>query len=104
MIARKQFEECQLHYKSLAEIIPPGQYYKYCDHWHFLTQRIVFLIALTVYLEASIMVTRETVAEILGCKNKNYNNTIISYILRYDFITLQSFSLVCFLLRPIENI
>lgn len=68
MLARKQFEDIRQHYKCLAEIVPAGQYYKYCDHWHFLTQRVVFLIALTVYLEVGTLVTRETVAEILGRK------------------------------------
>jgi len=66
--ARDQFEICRQYYLKLAEVVPSGQYYRYCDHWHYLTQRIVFLIALTVYLEAGFLVTRETVAEILGLK------------------------------------
>lgn len=66
---------------KLAAIIPAGQYYKYSDHWHFLTQRIVFLIALTVYLEAGFLVSRETVAEILGRKvTFNFNNNTIDCV------------------------
>lgn len=65
---------------KLAAIIPAGQYYKYSDHWHFLTQRILFLIALTVYLEAGFLVSRETVAEILGRKvTFNFNNNTIDW-------------------------
>lgn len=33
-----------------------------------MTQRIVFLIALTIYLEKGFLVTRDTAADILGCK------------------------------------
>ncbi|XP_055859361.1 translin isoform X1 [Episyrphus balteatus] len=68
LLARKLFENCAIGYKSLAELIPPAQYHRYSDHWTFITQRIVFLIALTVYLEVGTLVTRETVAEILGLK------------------------------------
>lgn len=66
--AREQFEVCRTLYEKLAAVIPAGQYYRYCDHWSFLTQRIVFLIALNIFIEAGFLVTRDTVAEILGCK------------------------------------
>ncbi|XP_075167503.1 translin [Haematobia irritans] len=66
--ARKQISSCSESYKKLAEIIPVGQYYRYSDHWTFITQRLVFLIAMVVYLEAGFLVTRETVAELLGLK------------------------------------
>lgn len=66
--AREQFEKCREYYAKLAQIVPAGQYYRYSDHWHFLSQRIVFLIALTVFLEAGFLVTRDTAASILGCK------------------------------------
>ncbi|XP_058065995.1 translin [Anopheles bellator] len=64
--ARKHFDTCRTGYGKLAELIPDGQYYRFNDHWHFLTQRIVFLIALTVYLEKGFLVSRETAAEVLG--------------------------------------
>ncbi|GAB0090217.1 Translin [Sergentomyia squamirostris] len=64
--ARGHFAECQKGYRKLAEIIPAGQYYRYSDHWHFLTQKLVSLVALTVYLEAGFLVSRETVGEVLG--------------------------------------
>ena len=44
--------------------------YSYSDHWTYITQRLVFLSAMVVYLEAGFLVTRETVAEMLGCKYK----------------------------------
>ncbi|XP_062550065.1 translin [Armigeres subalbatus] len=68
--ARNQFEVCRKGYQRLAELIPAGQYYRYNDHWHFLTQRIVFLVGLTIYLEKGILVSRDTTAEILGMKSK----------------------------------
>ncbi|XP_058833140.1 translin [Topomyia yanbarensis] len=68
--ARAQFEVCRKGYQRLAELIPEGQYYRYNDHWHFLTQRVVFLVALTIYLEKGFLVSRDTAAEILGMKTK----------------------------------
>uniref|UniRef100_U5ESR5 Translin n=1 Tax=Corethrella appendiculata TaxID=1370023 RepID=U5ESR5_9DIPT len=69
--ARKQFDTVRENFTKLAEIIPKGQYYRYNDHWHFVTQRLVFLIALTIFLEQGILVSRETVAEILGLHVSN---------------------------------
>lgn len=66
--AREQFEICRQLYGKLAQLVPAGQYYRYNDHWSFLTQRLVFLIALTIFLEIGLLVERDTVAEILGCK------------------------------------
>lgn len=54
----------------MAELIPIGQYYRYNDHWHYVTQRIAFLISLVVYLEAEKLVSREEVAEMVGIKIK----------------------------------
>lgn len=65
---REQFAKCKESYAKLAALVPVGQYYRYNDHWYFLTQRLVFLIALTIYLEAGFLVTRDTVADILGRK------------------------------------
>uniref|UniRef100_A0A182NM35 Translin n=1 Tax=Anopheles dirus TaxID=7168 RepID=A0A182NM35_9DIPT len=64
--ARTFFDTCREGYGKLATLIPAGQYYRYHDHWHYMTQRIVFLIALTIYLEKGFLVARETAAEILG--------------------------------------
>ncbi|KAM7341703.1 translin [Cochliomyia hominivorax] len=66
--ARKQISLCAESYKKLSEIVPVGQYYRYSDHWTYITQRLVFLSAMVVYLEAGFLVTRETVAEMLGLK------------------------------------
>uniref|UniRef100_A0A1A9WJ07 Translin n=1 Tax=Glossina brevipalpis TaxID=37001 RepID=A0A1A9WJ07_9MUSC len=66
--ARKTITACSENYQSLSELIPIGQYYRYSDHWTFITQRLVFIIAMVVYLEAGFLVTRETVAEMLGLK------------------------------------
>ena len=67
--ARKCFEASRLSYLKLAALIPTGQFYRFCDHWHFVTQRLVFLIGLVIYLEKNLLVSRETCAEILGMSN-----------------------------------
>ncbi|XP_067634457.1 translin [Eurosta solidaginis] len=66
--ARKQIAACSDVYKQLADVVPSGQYYRYSDHWTYITQRLVFLIAMVIYLEAGFLVKRETVAEMLGLK------------------------------------
>ena len=66
--ARKHFEECRLGFQKLAAIIPHNQFYRFHDHWTFTTQCIVSSIALTIFLEIGALVSRDTVAEILGLK------------------------------------
>lgn len=59
-------ETCRERYANLKKLIPAFQYYRYCDHWNFVTQRLVFSIALVVFLEKGFLVQRDTCAEILG--------------------------------------
>ncbi|KAF2896381.1 hypothetical protein ILUMI_09796 [Ignelater luminosus] len=66
--ARQLFEEVRENYKKLSAIVPSGQYYRFNDHWRYVTQRLCFLAALTVFLEVGILVSINTVAEILGVK------------------------------------
>ncbi|XP_023170809.1 translin [Drosophila hydei] len=70
-LSRKQIEACAEKYQKLSALVPPGQYYRYSDHWTYITQRLIFLIALVIYLEAGFLVTRETAAEMLGLKTKH---------------------------------
>lgn len=69
--AHEQFGHFKTIFAKLAGLIPAGQYYRYNDHWHFVAQRIVFLIALTHYLEHDELISRETVTEILGIQTTN---------------------------------
>lgn len=57
-------------YVKIAEKIPQGQYYRYCDHWRFVTQRLCFISSLLIYLESASLATREQVADILGLAKK----------------------------------
>lgn len=68
--ARTLFASLREGYAKLAQKIPADQYYRYHDHWRFVTQRSAFLAALTVYLETGLLASRETVAEMLGVKIK----------------------------------
>ncbi|KAH8303071.1 hypothetical protein KR044_004584 [Drosophila immigrans] len=70
-LARQQIDACAAKYEKLAALVPSGQYYRYSDHWTYITQRLIFLIALVIYLEAGFLVTRETAAEMLGLKIKH---------------------------------
>lgn len=64
--ARRLFEEIRDGYKKLNEIVPKGQYYRYNDHWRFVTQRLCFFAALVVFLEAGFLISKDTTAELLG--------------------------------------
>ncbi|CAK9833654.1 Tsn [Anthophora retusa] len=68
--ARELFKDVRESYARLAEIVPKNQYYRFHDQWRFVTQRLCFLASLIVYLEIKVLVTKETVAEILGVQNQ----------------------------------
>lgn len=69
--AREIFEDVRKQYAKLAEVVPKDQYYRFHDQWRFVTQKLCFLASLVVYLEVKVLVTKETVAEILGGKNED---------------------------------
>ncbi|XP_012220869.1 translin isoform X1 [Linepithema humile] len=69
MKAREMFDKVREQYAKLAQVVPHNQYYRYNDQWRFVTQRLCFLIALVIYLEVKVLVTKETVASLLGVKN-----------------------------------
>lgn len=66
--ARTLFEDVKRGYAKLASVVPKNQYYRFHEHWRFVTQRLCFLASLTIYLEVRILVDKDTVAEILGVK------------------------------------
>uniref|UniRef100_A0A224YPR6 Translin n=1 Tax=Rhipicephalus zambeziensis TaxID=60191 RepID=A0A224YPR6_9ACAR len=83
--SKAQFATIRDQYQVLKSKVPEGQYYRSCshetckavtlrmgrtsrfhDHWRFVTQRLCFLAALTIYLEEERLVQREQVADLLG--------------------------------------
>ncbi|CAK9798876.1 Tsn [Anthophora plagiata] len=68
--ARELFKDVRESYARLAEIVPKNQYYRFHDQWRFVTQKLCFLASLIIYLEIKVLVTKETVAEILGVQNQ----------------------------------
>ncbi|XP_046745983.1 translin isoform X2 [Diprion similis] len=67
--ARCLFEDVRKGYAKLAVVVPENQYYRFHEHWRFVTQRLCFLASLTIYLEVKILVHKDTVAELLGVKS-----------------------------------
>ncbi|XP_006611073.1 translin [Apis laboriosa] len=67
--SRELFKDVRKNYIRLAEVVPKDQYYRFHDQWRFVTQKLCFLASLIIYLEIKVLVTKETVAEILGVKN-----------------------------------
>lgn len=64
--SRELFKDIRKNYIRLAEVVPRDQYYRFHDQWRFVTQKLCFLASLIIYLEIKVLVTKETVAEILG--------------------------------------
>lgn len=64
--SRHMFSTVKSQYKNLMEKIPVGQYYRFCDHWRFVSQRFAFLGAFILYLESERLITRQELAEMLG--------------------------------------
>lgn len=70
--SRSAFTNVKNQYAVLNSKVPENQYYRFHDHWRFVTQRLAFLAALTVYLESQTLIQREEVAEVLGvCVDQN---------------------------------
>ena len=67
--ARELFKDVRKKYSELAVVVPKEQYYRFHDQWRFVTQKLCFLASLIIYLEIKVLVTKETVAEMLGVKN-----------------------------------
>ncbi|KAF8766728.1 translin-like [Argiope bruennichi] len=64
--AREQFSAVKKLYASLQEKVPTDEFYRYHEHWRFVTQRLVFSAAFIVYLESGKLIGREEAAELLG--------------------------------------
>lgn len=67
--SRDLLEDVRKNYARLAKTVPKDQYYRYNDHWRFVTQKLCFLVSLIVYLEIQNLVSKEVVAEVIGVKN-----------------------------------
>ncbi|XP_050296812.1 translin [Anthonomus grandis grandis] len=68
--ARELFKDVQTGFDALDKVVPPGQYYRFNDHWRYSTQRLCFLAALIVFLEKGILIDQLTAAQILGVHGK----------------------------------
>ncbi|XP_059149926.1 translin-like [Physella acuta] len=64
------FKKIQEQYAFLASKVPENQYYRFNDHWKFVTQRCVYLSALVVYLKEERLISREEAADQIGLKVK----------------------------------
>ncbi|KAK3595085.1 hypothetical protein CHS0354_043186 [Potamilus streckersoni] len=62
------FHIIQEKMRSLAELVPANQYYRFNDIWRFVIQRLVFLAAFLTYLQSETLVSRNTVATLIGVK------------------------------------
>lgn len=70
---RDKFPSLMENLQKLKEKIPVGEYYRYHDHWRFVLQRLVFLLAFITYLEKEELVSREETASAL-CIELNWKD------------------------------
>ena len=76
-------------------------FYRFCDHWRFVSQRFAFLGAFIVYLESDRLITRPELAEMLGgtvyesrkCAIFVDHVSVIVLIVEYQVITFAAFKL-----------
>ena len=61
-----KFVDIRSGYSTLSSKLPPDQYYRFNDHWRFITQRLCSLAALVHYLRTDELLTRQQCADILG--------------------------------------
>lgn len=87
VVVRKTLEtEVRSQYAIIAEKIPQGQYYRYSDHWRFITQRLCFIASLLIYLESQSLATREQVADLLGLASKGDSTTKTFHLELEDYL------------------
>ncbi|XP_031556489.1 translin-like [Actinia tenebrosa] len=67
--SREKLKDVKMQYAELEKKIPKGQYYRYCDHWRFVNQRLTFLAAFIIYLEQEKLITREELTTMLGVQH-----------------------------------
>ncbi|KAL3837592.1 hypothetical protein ACJMK2_022939 [Sinanodonta woodiana] len=60
------FHVIQEKMRSLAELVPANQYYRFNDIWRFVVQRLAFLAAFLTYLQSETLISRTTVATMIG--------------------------------------
>ncbi|XP_046333290.1 translin-like [Haliotis rufescens] len=66
--ARERFERVREQFSNLSKKVPQDQYYRFHDHWRFVSQRLTGLSAYIVYLEKEALISREDSAAMLGVK------------------------------------
>ena len=62
----------QDHFKHLAEVVPPGQYFRYHFMYNMTIQRFVYQAALTHYLKTEDLLLLEDAAKMLGIEYTSY--------------------------------
>merc|ERR1712038_168536 len=62
----------QDHFRHLAEVVPPGQYFRYHFMYNMTIQRFVYQAALTHYLKTEDLLLLEDAAKMLGIEYTSY--------------------------------
>uniref|UniRef100_A0A0K8R7K9 Translin n=1 Tax=Ixodes ricinus TaxID=34613 RepID=A0A0K8R7K9_IXORI len=81
--SKAAFANVKNQFQVLKSKVPENQYYRFHDHWRFVSQRLVFLAALTTYLESETLIQREEVAAMLGVcvdHNKGFHIDLDDYL------------------------
>ncbi|KAG8177055.1 hypothetical protein JTE90_024942 [Oedothorax gibbosus] len=58
--AREEFTLVRKQYSSLREKVPVDEFYRYHEHWRFVSQRFIFSAAFIVYLESGKLLGRKS--------------------------------------------
>ncbi|GIX84510.1 hypothetical protein CEXT_474121 [Caerostris extrusa] len=82
---REKFSNVKNLYESLKGKVPTDEFYRYHEHWRFVTQRLVFSAAFIVYLESKKLIEREEAAEFLGINDYLLHNFILNNFYSFSF-------------------
>ncbi|XP_052824705.1 translin isoform X1 [Octopus bimaculoides] len=66
--AKGYFSKIKEQYANIASKVPDNQFYRFHDHWRFVTQRLSFLAAFLFYLQYHGLICYEDTAEMLGLR------------------------------------
>ncbi|EDW47270.1 GM20518 [Drosophila sechellia] len=80
-LARKQVELCAQKYQKLAELVPAGQYYRYSDHWTYITQRLIFIIALVILPGGGLLGHPRNSGRNAGIQSEGFHLDVEDYLL-----------------------
>ncbi|PWN54395.1 Translin [Violaceomyces palustris] len=113
------FAHCRSSISAIVQLVPPHQYYKWCDDWSFHLKNTVFAVCLTYFLGTGFLLSKEEVCLVLSIdrshadrfqlSTEEYLHSLVSMInelsrLAVNSVTLGDFSTPVRLSRFVKDL